>query len=253
MSRIALDGNKTVYAYQEGRLEKKGYLYNCKNPQCSALLKIASINGVYGPYFTTKGTPKGHIQGCPYGVSNNAINTIYDDSNFDLEQFANKLFTKQQNESEKSRYGVNITSGNNQTPSIRPIKSVTQFYYFAKQHSETYLLGNVPLYKLLSDTRIQSKAHFSDLKTFNGTIIAEVIFAGYNRDNQQINVRPRFGVNSNMDLKFILHIDNEKIFNSLIKKILDKNKKPFVIFAKWDNTECKIYSQKQVVFPTIIN
>lgn len=23
MSRIALDGNKTVYAYQEGRLEKK--------------------------------------------------------------------------------------------------------------------------------------------------------------------------------------------------------------------------------------
>ncbi|QWH15563.1 hypothetical protein EXW38_29840 (plasmid) [Bacillus mycoides] len=57
---------------------------------------------------------------------------------------------------------------------------------------------------------------------------------------------------SNFDLKFTLHIDNEKILNSLIKKILNKNKKPFVVFANWDNTECEIYSSKQVVFPTII-
>ncbi|WP_235713414.1 hypothetical protein [Bacillus mycoides] len=252
MARIALDGNQTVYAYQEGRLEKKGYLYNCKNPQCSALLKIASINGVYGPYFTTNGTPKGHIQGCLYGSSNNAVNTIYDASEFDLEQFANKLLKKQHSESETSGYSSYTTSGSNETPAVRPIKSVTQFYYFAKQHSETYLLGNEPLYKLLSDTRIKSKKYFSDLKEFDGNVIAEVIFGGYDRKNQQIYVRPRFCIKSNFDLKFTLHIDNEKILNSLIKKILNKNKKPFVVFANWDNTECEIYSSKQVVFPTII-
>lgn len=121
-------------------------------------------------------------------------------------------------------------------------------YYFAKQHSPTYQLGDAPIYKILSDKRKQSQAYYSSIKEFKGNILVEVIFAGYENSKQQILVRPRF----DLSLKFTLNIKDKKAFTLIRDKVFNKGRKPFVVFANWRKTEADILSQKQVVFPTTI-
>lgn len=255
MAFIALDGNRTVYINEAANLSNKDRIYACKNEFCSAKMQIAAI-GNEGeksskhsprPYFTTQRTGENHIEGCMYGSSTTGVNTRYDDAGFNLENFAEMLLTNTKRSStDSNQNGGTLSSG--YSPSNTSIKNLTQFYYFAKQHSPIYEISGKNLCTILSDQRERSVLYFSKFNKFYGKVMAEVTFQYYNSKDKIIEINPLF----NSKLTFELAFEDEKLFILIKDKIFSDKKKPFVVFADWDKTIFTIYSSKQVSFPTII-
>ncbi|MGU3372296.1 hypothetical protein [Bacillus mycoides] len=248
MAFVALDGENTVYANEIARLPNKDKIYLCKNLDCSAEMKIAAIGSESRrPYLTTNGTKKPHIPGCLYGNTKNGINTRYDESNFNLNRFIDHLFMKK-NVKLSNTKRTSSSINNKDSSTDKPIKTLSQLYYFVKQHNPDYRLDGVPLYQVLSDRRTRSVNFFSGHNKFYGNIMAEVTFCRYDTKKNLIVVNPQF----NPDLKFNLNFKDEETFKLIRDKIYLDKQNPFVVFADWKGKICEIHSLKQVVFPTII-
>ncbi|AAY60203.1 hypothetical protein I6G76_01755 (plasmid) [Bacillus cereus] len=179
MAFVAIDGKNIVYADEIAKLPNQKKIYTCKNSDCSADMKIAAIDSESRrPYFTTNGTKKPHIPGCLYGNSKDGINARYDESNFNLDRFIDTLFTKENAKSSNTK--ANGPSVNNKDSSLKkPIRTLSQLYYFVKQHNPDYRLDGVPLYRILSDRRTRSVNFFSGHNRFYSNVMAEVTFHRY--------------------------------------------------------------------------
>ncbi len=251
MAFIARDGESTVYAYKIAKLPNQDQLYLCLNRDCTARMKIAAINSdIKRPYFTTNGTGYAHIPECLYGNSSNGINTRYDESNFHLDNFINNILKK--NRDSHNSKSQKFLASNQGSSTDRPIKTLTQLYYFAKQHNPNYKLNNNPLYKLLSDRRQRSVDFFSGRDRFYREVMVEVTYEDLGSRKNSMIVKPLFDPISPPDKGFILFFSDGEIFKKIKDKIDSNKEKPFIVFGYWYGYRCDIHSTKQVAFPSII-
>lgn len=222
-------------------------VFYCPCADCRCIVKFRSINSNKRRSHFYKPESSTHSEKCgiPYFKNESGNRYDYDTNSLSLEKLLSGIENSRQAATKvhtsPNANDINGANNGNSSEKFKPITTIRQLYKICVLNSpDTVIKENLRV----KDIFAGRSTSFLYSKYISGIKLVECSF-GNRYDNQKGILYFKYPFNGNQ-IALTVTIEDRNLFYKIRNEIWDY-KYPIIIFAKWDNSSCKITNNKQII------